>query len=85
MDGTKRRKHLQGKVVSEKMDKTRVVIVERSVRHPLYGKVLRKRKKFYIHDPKNESHLGDVIEFRETRPLSKLKRWCLETILVKSK
>lgn len=69
------RKRLQGTVVSEKMKKTRVVEVERLVRHPKYQKVLKKRNKFYAHDEKEISKLGDFVVIEETRPMSKLKRW----------
>lgn len=70
-----------GVVLSDKMDKTRVVRTERLVRHPLYQKVLKVRKKFYVHDPKNESKVGDQVRIREMRPMSKLKRWSLVEIL----
>jgi len=73
----------QGIVVSDKMDKTRVVTVTRSFRVPVYEKVVRKSKKFYAHDAKNESHTGDFVEITETRPLSKLKRWRIVKILKK--
>ncbi|MFH1283912.1 MAG: 30S ribosomal protein S17 [bacterium] len=79
------RKRLTGKVVSDKMDKTRVVAVSRTVTDPFYSKVIRIKKKYYIHDQNNECSLGDVVQFRESRPLSKLKRWRLDKILVKSK
>ncbi len=70
-----------GTVLSDKMSKTRVVRVERLVRHGLYQKVLNVRKKFYVHDEKNESKVGDRVRIRETRPLSKLKRWELVEII----
>jgi len=70
-----KRKIHEGIVLSDKMDKTRIVVVERTVRHPLYEKVLKKRKKYYVHDEKNVSHTGDKVSIIETRPLSKLKRW----------
>jgi len=78
------RKRLTGKVVSDKMNKTRVVIVERLVKHPLYGKYYKHRTKCYVHDEKNESRVGDVVLIEETRPLSKLKRWRLVKIIEKS-
>jgi small subunit ribosomal protein S17 len=70
-----RRKLRSGKVVSDRMDKTVVVSIERLVKHPVYGRYVRKRSKFKVHDEKNECHVGDVIRFMETRPLSKDKRW----------
>lgn len=71
------RKTREGRVVSEKMDKTIVVQVERRIRHPLYGKEMRRFKKFYVHDEKNEAHVGDRVRISEVRPVSKLKRWRL--------
>jgi len=70
-----------GVVVSDKMNKTRVVLVERIVQHPQYKKYIRKRKKFYAHDENNETRVGDVVKIMETRPLSKLKRWRIVEIL----
>jgi small subunit ribosomal protein S17 len=77
------RKLRQGVVVSDKMEKTRVVVVSWSTMHPRYHKVLRRSSRFHAHDEKNESHLGDRVEIMETRPLSKLKRWCVMRILEK--
>ncbi len=76
-----KRKVLIGEVVSDKMDKTVVVRVERAFRHPVYGKVVKKHKKFYAHDENNECRIGDVVKIMETRPLSKLKRWRVVEIL----
>ncbi len=70
-----RRKSLIGRVTSDKMDKTVVVIVERTVRHPLYGKVLKRVKKYKAHDEQNECHIGDRVRIVESRPLSREKRW----------
>jgi small subunit ribosomal protein S17 len=70
-----RRKLRLGKVVSDRMEKTVVVSIERLVKHPVYGRYVRKRSKFKVHDEKNECRVGDVIRFMETRPLSKDKRW----------
>ena len=75
------RKVLTATVVSDKMDKTRVVLVERRAAHPLYKKVVKHTSKCYIHDENNESKTGDVVEIMETRPLSKLKRWRLVRII----
>ena len=70
-----RRKTRTGKVVSDRMDKTVVVSIERLVKHPTVGRYVRQRAKFKVHDEKNECRVGDVIRFMETRPLSKDKRW----------
>ncbi len=70
-----------GRVISDKMQKTITVLVETHVRHPRYKKVIRKRKKFYAHDEQEEAHVGDVVRIRETRPLSRLKRWRLVAVL----
>lgn len=85
MESRGKRKERIGIVLSDKMQKTRVVAVERSLRHPQYGKVIKKTTKFYVHDEKNESHLGDKIRIMEIRPLSRLKRWRLVEILEKAK
>jgi len=70
-----RRKTRQGRVVSDKMDKTVVVAVESRVRHPLYGRIVRRTKRFKAHDETNQYHLGDTVEIVECRPLSKDKTW----------
>jgi small subunit ribosomal protein S17 len=70
-----RRKVRVGKVVSDRMEKTVVVSIERLVKHATYGRYVRRRQKFKVHDEKNECRIGDVIRFMETRPLSKDKRW----------
>ena len=70
-----RRKVRVGKVVSDKMDKTVVVVIERLVKHPVYKRYVRRRTRFKVHDEKNECKEGDTIRFMETRPLSKEKRW----------
>jgi small subunit ribosomal protein S17 len=79
-----RRKELIGKVVSNKMKKTIVVEVTRKKSHPLYGRVISIRKKFYAHDEKNEAHIGDFVRLEESRPLSRLKRWTLKEIVRKT-
>ncbi|MBP7796291.1 MAG: 30S ribosomal protein S17 [Elusimicrobiales bacterium] len=66
---------LEGVVVSDKMNKTRVVKVVRVFKHPLYEKVMKESKKYYAHDESEQSKAGDVVEIMSTRPLSKLKRW----------
>ena len=70
-----RRKTRTGEVVSDRMDKTAVVMIERLVKHPTYGRYVRQRAKFKIHDEKNECRVGDRVRFMETRRLSKDKRW----------
>lgn len=75
------RKERTGRVVSNKMDKTVTVVVERRFPHPLYKKVMRRSKKYHAHDEKNECGIGDLVRIRETRPLSKLKRWRLVRII----
>ena len=80
-----KRKVFVGVVVSDKMDKTVVVAVDRLVRHPLYKKVIRKTSKFYAHDEFNECRVGDIVEIMETRPLSKLKRWRVVRIIQRAK
>ena len=74
-----------GKVVSDKMDKTVVVAIERLVQHPLYKKSIKKTVRFKAHDENNDSHTGDIVSVMETRPLSKDKRWRVVEILEKSK
>lgn len=76
-----KRKVIFAEVVSDKMNKTRVIVVERKLRHPKYGKVIVRRTRFKMHDEKNESKEGDRIKAEETRPLSKDKRWRLLEIL----
>jgi small subunit ribosomal protein S17 len=78
------RKTLIGTVVSNKMQKTIVVEVTRKKAHPMYKRVIAIRKKFYAHDEKNESHIGDVVAIEESRPLSRLKRWTLKEIVRKT-
>ena len=78
-----RRKTLIGIVVSNKMDKTAVVSVERRYPHPLYHKIIKSSKRYKAHDPKNEAVLGDVVRLEETRPLSKEKRWRIAETLTR--
>ncbi|MCL5409140.1 MAG: 30S ribosomal protein S17 [Candidatus Omnitrophica bacterium] len=72
-----------GVVSSDKMNKTRVVVVERLSRHPLYKKIIRKKNKFYVHDEGNISKVGDMVKIQQIRPLSKMKRWKLIDIIKK--
>ena len=79
------RKTKTGVVRSDKMDKTITVAVERKVKHPIYGKFVKKTTKFHAHDEKNEAKPGDVVRIMETRPLSKLQRWLLVEVVEKAK
>jgi len=79
------RKTRIGVVSSNKMDKTVTVAVERKVKHPIYGKFVKKTTKFHAHDEKNECSIGDLVKIMETRPLSKTKRWRLVEIVEKVK
>ena len=79
-----RRNEKVGNVVSTKMQKTIVVEVEMRKAHPKYKRIVKSSKKFYAHDEQNSARLGDVVRIRETRPLSKLKRWSLEEIVRRS-
>jgi small subunit ribosomal protein S17 len=79
-----RRNEKVGQVVSTKMQKTIVVAVEMRKPHAKYKKIMRTTKKFYAHDEQNSARLGDMVRIRETRPLSKLKRWSLEEIVRRS-
>jgi small subunit ribosomal protein S17 len=79
------RKTRTGVVSSNKMDKTITVNVERKVKHPLYGKFLKKTTKFHAHDEKNECSIGDTVKIMESRPLSKTKRWRLVEVVEKVK
>ena len=72
---------LTGKVVSDKMDKTITVLIERRVKHPIYGKIVSKSTKLKAHDENNECGIGDVVTIEESRPLSKSKSWSLQTIV----
>ena len=78
------RKTMVGTVVSDRMDKTIVVLVQRLVKHPLYQKYIRMRKRYKVHDAKNECRTGDRVRVVETRPLSREKRWRVEEILEKA-
>ena len=82
---TSSRKMRVGKVVSDKMDKTIVVAIKTKVRHPLYGKMVNRTRKFKAHDENNECGIGDTVKIMETRPLSKDKRWRLVEIVEKAK
>lgn len=79
------RKTKTGVVRSDKMEKTITVAVERKVKHPIYGKFVKKTTKFHAHDENNEARPGDVVKIMETRPLSKTKRWRLVEVIEKAK
>ena len=82
---TNLRKEIIGLVTSDKMDKSIVVAVERKIKHPIYGKFVKKTSKFHAHDEKNESNVGDTVRLMETRPLSKTKCWRLVEIIERAK
>ena len=75
---------LQGRVVSDKMEKSIVVAIERMVKHPLYGKFIRRTTKLHVNDEINDCGIGDGVEIRETRPLSKTKSWALVRVVEKA-
>lgn len=80
-----KRKVRIGRISSDKMDKTAVVVVEEFVRHPIYGKAVKRTKKFKAHDENNECRIGDKVKIMETRPLSKDKRWRVAEIIERAK
>lgn len=84
MSETTLRRSLTGTVVSDKMDKTVTVLVERKTKHPLLGKVLRVSKKYHAHDENNEFHEGDLVSIEECRPLSKSKSWRVTKLVEKA-
>ncbi|MFP3014248.1 MAG: 30S ribosomal protein S17 [Arsenophonus sp.] len=75
---------LQGRVTSNKMEKSIVVAIERIIKHPLYGKFIRRTTKLHVHDESNECNIGDLVEIRETRPLSKTKAWIVVRVVEKA-
>lgn len=70
-----------GRVMSNKMEQTATVQVERRIKHPIYGKYMRRSKKYHVHDEKNELNIGDTVQIKECRPLSKTKSWTLDKVL----
>lgn len=84
MSATNLKRTLTGTVVSDKMDKTVTVLVERKTKHPLLGKVLRVSKKYHAHDENNEFHEGDLVSIEECRPLSKTKSWRVTKLVEKA-
>jgi small subunit ribosomal protein S17 len=85
MEARNLRKTRTGVVTSNKLEKTITVAVERKVKHPIYGKFVKKTTKFHAHDGKNECSIGDIVKIMETRPLSKTKRWRLVEVVEKVK
>ncbi len=84
MESRGRRKVRRGIVVSDKMQKTVTVKVERQVLHPMYKKFIKRSKTFFVHDEENTARVGDFVQIVETRPLSKNKRWRIESIITRS-
>ncbi|OGC77288.1 MAG: 30S ribosomal protein S17 [candidate division Zixibacteria bacterium RBG_16_50_21] len=80
-----RRRQILARVISDKMDKTIVVELERTFRHPFYGKVVRRRSKFFSHDQNNQAKVGDLVRLAETRRLSARKRWRLVEVVERAK
>jgi small subunit ribosomal protein S17 len=85
MSETSSKRTLTGRVVSDKMHKTVTVLVERKVMHPLYGKVIRRSKKYHAHDENNDFHPGDVVTIEECKPISRTKTWRVAKLVEKSR
>lgn len=85
MSEQKNKRQLSGRVVSDKMNKTVTVLVERKVMHPMFGKVMRRNKKYHAHDENNEFHPGDLVLIEECRPISKTKAWRVAKLLEKAR
>ncbi len=85
MEKRQLRKVRTGRVISDKMQKTIVVAVERRIKHPLYGRVIKRTTKFYAHDEKRQAKVGDTVRIMEARPLSRLKRWRLVEVVAVAK
>lgn len=83
-EATQTARTLSGKVVSNKMDKSVVVLVERQVKHPLYGKYVKRSTKIQAHDEQNQCSIGDLVTIQETRPISKNKSWALVEVTVRA-
>ena len=79
-----RARTLSGRVISDKMDKTVTVLVERRITHPIYGKIIRRKTKLHAHDENNECHTGDIVLIQECRPLSRTKSWRVAELLEKA-
>ncbi|MDL2283773.1 30S ribosomal protein S17 [Oxalobacter sp. OttesenSCG-928-P03] len=80
-DQAKVQRALTGRVISDKMDKTVSVMIERRVKHPLYGKIIRRSKKYLAHDEANQAKVGDTVEIRESRPISRNKSWVVTRVV----
>ena len=85
MEHLKNVRALQGKVISNKMDKTVTVLVERKVKHPLYGKVIRRSTKIHAHDEANQYNVGDIVLIEESKPISKTKAWVVAELVEKAR
>jgi small subunit ribosomal protein S17 len=85
METRKPRKNIVGRVVSDSMNKTIAVSVERIFQHPMYKKMIKRTSKIYAHDEERQAHVGDLVKVMSTRPLSKMKRWRLIEVLEKAK
>jgi small subunit ribosomal protein S17 len=85
MSESRNKRTLAGRIVSDKMEKTVTVLVERRVKHPLYGKVITRSKKYHAHDEKNEYHEGDTVVIEECRPLAAAKSWKVVKLLDKAR
>jgi len=85
MTEAKLKRTLTGRVVSDKMDKTVTVLVERLVKHPLYGKMMRKSKKYHAYDENNQYAEGDLVVIEETRPVSRTKSWAVKELVEKAR
>lgn len=75
MDSEKLKRTLSGRVISNKMNKTVTVLIEKRLKHPLYGKFITRTKKYHVHDEENQSKIGDIVIIEESRPISKTKNW----------
>lgn len=84
MSEEKKLRTVSGKVLSNKMDKTVTVLIERKVKHPLYGKYIKRSTKLHVHDENNECEIGDTVTITECRPLSKTKSWALVEVVSKA-
>ena len=84
MTDTTSKRTLVGRVVSDKMDKTVTVLIERRVKHPMYDKIIVRSKKYHAHNESNEARAGDLVEIQETRPVSKTKSWAVSRLIEKA-
>lgn len=85
MSAEANKRTLTGRVVSDKMEKTVTVLIERRVKHPLYGKIMTQSKKYHAHDERNEFHEGDLVTIEECRPIAKTKAWRVINLVEKSR